>query len=205
MQGGKNAGAYREGYEDYGVLFRRVGGTSHKSCVVLTSRENPKEVAAAARDNPLVRCLPLTGLTLTAAEELFHDRHLIGTAAQQRSLIEFYQGNPLALKIVSTTIQDLFDGDIAQFLASNPGVFGDIRNLLAQQCDRLSELERSVMVWLAIHREPVAVSVLQEEVGERTNLLAALQSLVRRCLIEKTTTQFTLQPVVMEYFTEQLI
>jgi WD40 repeat protein len=213
MQGGENAGAYREGYEDYGVLFRRVGGTSHKSCVVLTSRENPKEVAAAARDNPLVRCLPLTGLTVTAAEELFHDRHLIGTEAQQRSLINFYQGNPLALKIVSTTIQELFDGDIAQFLASNPGVFGDIRDLLAQQCDRLSELERSVMVWLAIHREPVTVSALQvvagdtptEPLRERTNLLDALQSLVRRYLIEKTVNQFTLQPVVMEYFTDQLI
>jgi hypothetical protein len=76
MQGGENAGAYRDGYEGYGELFRRVGGTSHKSCVVLTSRENPKEIAAAARDNPLVRCLPLTGLTVTAAEELFHDRHL---------------------------------------------------------------------------------------------------------------------------------
>jgi WD40 repeat protein len=205
MQGGENAGAYREGYEDYGVLFRRVGGASHKSCVVLTSRENPKEVAAAARDNPLVRCLPLIGLTVTAAEQLFHDRHIIGTEAQQRSLIEFYQGNPLALKIVCTTIQDLFDGDIAQFLASNPGVFGDIRDLLAQQCDRLSELERSVMVWLAIHREPVAVSALQAVVNEPANLLAALQSLVRRCLIEKTVNQFTLQPVVMEYFTEQLI
>lgn len=205
MQGGERAGDYRAGYEVYKDLFKRLGGTSHKSCLVLTSRENPKEIAAAARDNPLVRCLPLTGLTVTAAEELFDDRNLIGTEAQQRSLIEFYQGNPLALKIVSTTIQELFDGDIAQFLASNPGVFGDIRDLLQQQCDRLSELERSVMVWLAIHREPVAVTTLQEEMQEPTNLLTALQSLVRRCLIEKTATQFTLQPVVMEYFTEQLI
>ncbi len=205
MQGGDQAGKYREGYEGYGELFKRVGGSSHKSCLVLTSRENPREIAAATRDNPLVRCLFLTGLTVTAAEELFHDRNLVGTEAQQRSLIEFYQGNPLALKIVSTTIQDLFDGDIAQFLASNPGVFGDIRDLLAQQCDRLSELERSVMFWLAIHREPVAVSALQEDMQEPTNLLTALQSLVRRCLIERTVNQFTLQPVVMEYFTEQLI
>jgi hypothetical protein len=28
-----------------------------------------------------------------------------------------YAGNPLALKIVATTIQGLFDGDVAQFLA----------------------------------------------------------------------------------------
>lgn len=205
MQGGEQAGEYREGYEGYGELFQRVGGTSHKSCLVLTSRENPKEISVTTKDNPLVRCLPLMGLTVTAAEELFHDRHLRGTDDQQRSLIAFYQGNPLALKIVSTTIEDLFDGDIAQFLVSNPGVFGNIRNLLAQQCDRLSNLERSVMFWLAIHREPVAVTVLQDLVGDRSNLLEALQSLVRRSLIERTATQFTLQPVIMEYFTEQLI
>ncbi|NJL41555.1 MAG: hypothetical protein HC899_36350 [Leptolyngbyaceae cyanobacterium SM1_4_3] len=93
---------------------------------------------------------------------MFHERGLTGTDEQQRALIDFYQGNPLALKIVSTTIQDLFDGDIAQFLASNPGVFGDIRDLLEQQGDRLSELERSVMFWLAVHREPVTISALQE-------------------------------------------
>ncbi|MBI4783041.1 MAG: pentapeptide repeat-containing protein [Oscillatoriophycideae cyanobacterium NC_groundwater_1537_Pr4_S-0.65um_50_18] len=213
MQGGERAGEYRDGCESYGELFHRVGGTSHKSCLVLTSRENPKEIAAAAKDNPLVRCLSLMGLTVTAAEELFHDRHLQGTDEQQRSLIAFYQGNPLALKIVSTTIQDLFDSDIAQFLAAKPGVFGDIRDLLKQQCDRLSELERSIMIWLTIYREPVAVSILQEVMGdapmeplrERTGFLEALQSLVRRSLIERTATQFTLQPVIMEYFTEQLI
>ncbi|NJL55751.1 hypothetical protein HC928_11575 [bacterium] len=198
-------GEYRGGYKGYGELFRRVGGTSHKSCLVLTSRENPKEIASAAKGNLLVRCLPLVGLTVVAAEALFRDRGLKGTDAEQRSLINFYQGNPLALKIVSTTIQDLFDGDIAQFLASNPGVFGDIRDLLAQQCDRLSELERSVMFWLAVHREPVTVATLQNLVEDRANLLEALQSLVRRCLVECTATQFTLQPVVMEYFTDQLI
>jgi WD40 repeat protein len=205
MQGGEQAGEYRDGYEGYGELLQRVSGTSHKSCLVLTSRENPKEIAAVEKENPLVRCLPLGGLTVAAAEELFQDRHLKGSNEQQRTLIAFYQGNPLALKIVSTTIQDLFDSDIAQFLTSNPGVFGDIRDLLTQQCDRLSKLERSVMFWLAVHREPVTIAALRDLVSDRANLLEALQSLVRRCLIEKTATQFTLQPVIMEYFTDQLI
>ncbi|NJP09628.1 MAG: hypothetical protein HC866_09195 [Leptolyngbyaceae cyanobacterium RU_5_1] len=208
MQGSDRAGEYRDGYEGYGELFRRIGGTSHKSCLVLTSRENPSEIAAATRDNPLVRCLQLTGLNLTAGEALFHDRNLVGTDTHQRSLIEFYQGNPLALKIVATTIQELFDGNIAQFLDSNLGVFGDIRDLLEQQCDRLSELERSLMVWLAIDREPVALSALRDSLlaeVSQADLLQALQSLVRRSLIEKSAALFTLQPVVMEYFTEQLI
>lgn len=208
LRGKEQTGEYVDGYEGYGEIFRRIGGTSHKSCVVLTSRENPKEIALAIRDNPSVRCLSLTGLTIMALEALFNDRGLRGTEDDQRSLINFYQGNPLALKIVSTTIEEIFDGEIAQFLDSNPGVFGDIRDLLEQQCNRISELERGVMFWLAIHREPVSLSALRESLlteVQGANLLEALQSLVRRSLIERTATLFTLQPVVMEYFTEQLI
>jgi hypothetical protein len=35
------------------------------------------------------------------------------------SLIKLYRGNPLALNIVSTTIQDLFNGNVSEFLKQN--------------------------------------------------------------------------------------
>ncbi|NJL41556.1 MAG: hypothetical protein HC899_36355 [Leptolyngbyaceae cyanobacterium SM1_4_3] len=68
MQGGEQTGEYREGYESYGVLFQRIGYTSHKSCLVLTSRENPKEIAVSIGDSPLIQCLPLIGLTVETAK-----------------------------------------------------------------------------------------------------------------------------------------
>jgi len=40
-----------------------------------------------------------------------------------------YAGNPLALKIVSTTIQDVFDGSISTFLEQKYNSFGDISDL----------------------------------------------------------------------------
>ncbi len=74
------------------------------------------------------------------------------------------------------------------------------------------------MYWLAINREPVAISELREDVISlisSTKLLEALESLLRRSLIEKATLTlieksqtvalFTLQPVVMEYVTDRLI
>src|SRR5919199_1166424 len=208
LQGGNRAGDYRQGYEGYGELFRRIGGTVHQSCLVLTSRENPKDIASAAGETFPVRYMQLIGLKLTAGEELFHSLRVSGSEAQEQELIDFYQGSPLALKIVGTTIQELFDGDIAQFLQSNAVLFSDIRDLLDQQFNRLSDLEREVMYWLAINREAVSLSELREDIvslASQPKLIEAVQSLVRRSLIEKSAALFTLQPVVMEYLIDRLI
>src|SRR5919199_2426706 len=208
LQGGNRAGDYRQGYEGYGELFRRIGGTVHQSCLVLTSRENPKDIASAAGETFPVRYMQLIGLKLTAGEELFHSLRVSGSEAQEQELIDFYQGSPLALKIVATTIQELFDGDIAQFLQSNAVLFSDIRDLLDQQFNRLSDLEREVMYWLAINREAVSLSELREDIvslASQPKLIEAVQSLVRRSLIEKSAALFTLQPVVMEYLIDRLI
>jgi hypothetical protein len=44
------------------------------------------------------------------------------------------------LKLVATTIQDLFADSVDQFLEQGTLVFGDIRRILDQQFNRLSEL-----------------------------------------------------------------
>jgi transcriptional regulator with XRE-family HTH domain len=45
LQGGTYAGRYRKGYEGYGNLLTAVGTAQHQSCLFLTSREKPREVA----------------------------------------------------------------------------------------------------------------------------------------------------------------
>ncbi|MEH2378243.1 MAG: NB-ARC domain-containing protein [Nostoc sp.] len=62
LQQGKGTGCYREGYEPYGELLWRLGETKHQSCVLLTSREKPTEVAATEGDGLPVRTLSLSGL-----------------------------------------------------------------------------------------------------------------------------------------------
>ena len=64
------------------------------------------------------------------------------------------------------------------------------------------------MYWLAINRQPVSLSELQADIITPLSppkLLEALNSLLRRFLIEKSAACFTFQPVVMEYLTQQLI
>lgn len=208
LRSGASVGYYQEGYEGYGQLLRCAADTIHQSCLVLTSREQLRGLAANEGDTSPVRSIRLTGLDETTGQRILNRKYLSGSDDDQRKLIECYRGNPLALKIVATSIQALFEGDITEFLAQGTTVFNGIRDLLDQQCDRLSALEKQIMYWLATHREPVSVSALQAEIVppvSKSKLLEALESLRGRSLIEASLTGFTQQPVVMEYITEQLI
>jgi WD40 repeat protein len=207
LQAGEQAGYYREGYQEYGELLRLVGETAHQSCVVLTSREKPAEIAALEGLDGSTRTLQLSGSVATALA-LISIKGLTGTVEQQRQLCDRYSYNPLALKIVATTIQDLFEGDLGAFLAEDAVIFNSIRRLLEEQFQRLSELEQAIMTWLAINRDWTEISELAEDIlptVPKVRLLEALESLRWRGLIESQQRRYTQQPVVMEFITEQLV
>ncbi len=202
------AGLCRDGYEEYGELFRRVGETTHQSCLLLTTREKPKEVAALEGETLPVRTLRLKGLQEKEAEEILKIKGLDGSESELSKLVKHYGGNALALKVVATTIHDLFGGDVSEFLREEMVVFGDIRDLLEQQFERLTCLEQEIIYWLAINREQTNLSELREDLiatVPRLNLMEGLESLSRRSLIEQNGGCFTLQSVVMEYITCRLI
>ncbi|UBF23746.1 pentapeptide repeat-containing protein [Kovacikia minuta CCNUW1] len=207
MQGETYTGQFQSAYQDYGELLRRVGETAHQSCVLLTSREEPDEVAMLSGQRLPVRSLHLTGLR-TEARELLLSKGLVGSDAECQQLIERYGGNPLAIKIVSTTIQELFGGNISAFLEAGISSFHSIRLLLAQQYDRLTDTEKVVMNWLAINREKVSLLELESDIYPKLpkhQLLETLESLLRRSLIEQSLSGFTQQPVIMEFVTERFV
>lgn len=205
---GVQAGQYRSGYEQYDEFLRRIGSEQHSSCLLLTSREKPKTLVPLEGEILPVRSLSLTGLNTAAVQSLFQADGFICNSDEWQNLTTSYSGNPLALKIVLATVRDVFDGSITQFLEQGTIAFGDITLLLDEQFQRLSEFEKQTMYWLAIAREWISIAQLREDFindSSRTELLEVLLSLRRRSLIEKDAGRFTLQPVVMEYVTEQLI
>lgn len=208
LQKGEKFGCYQPGYEGYGELIKRVGEIAHQSCLIITTREKPEEVAALEGEFLPVRVLHLTGIAPTAGKQLLKAKGLTVTESDTQQLVETYSGNPLALKIAATAIKDLFAGDITQFLVQETTIFRGIRQLLEQQFQRLSPLEQQLMYWLAINRESVTASELQVDIFPPTSeasILKALKLLQRRCLIEKNDTGYTQQSVVMEFMTERLI
>src|SRR5260221_10761974 len=203
-------GYFRAGYEDYAALLRRVAETPHQSCLLVTSREAPAELGQLESRRASVRALRLTGLELDACEQLFEERDVVGTTQDRLRLVQVYAGNPLALKIVAEAISELFGGEISFFLEQETVIFSTIRDLLAEQFTRLSALERALLTWLAVVREPRGVVELHAMLvppvaGEQVS--EALEALQRRSLVERGKQQatFTLQSVVLEYVTEGLV
>src|SRR2546421_1452384 len=76
LQARQRAGQYREGYAAYGRLLQRIGEAQHQSCLLLTSREKPKEVAHLEGKSSPVRSLHLSGLQLEAGQQMLQDKGL---------------------------------------------------------------------------------------------------------------------------------
>ncbi len=210
LEDGDIKGHLRPDFEGYEQLLHLVVERDHQSCLLLTSREKPAELRPLEGRYPLIRSLRLTGLDVTACKHLLVEKEVVGEEREQESLIEVYGGNPLALKMVSETIVDLFGGEIGEFLAGGTVIFGSIADLLDEQFARLSALEQTILYWLAIVREPVTIDELQALLVtplSSVQMLGAIDGLRRRSLIErgKRPGSFTLQSVVLEYVTAVLI
>ncbi|MEM7773385.1 MAG: NB-ARC domain-containing protein, partial [Cyanobacteria bacterium P01_A01_bin.37] len=207
LQGGAHAGHFRPGYECYGDVLQLIGESRHQSHLVLTSREKPAVVGTLEGIDSSVRSLKLLGSS-EAALALLDAKGLIGTVEEKQQLGNDYGNSPLALKIVSTSIRSLFDGKISLFLAENTLVFNGLQRLLDQQFDRLANVEKTVMYWLAINREWTSISELVDDIQPvtgRQQILQALESLSWRNLIETQSGHYTQQPVVMEYVTDRFV
>lgn len=209
LEPGQSAGAYRDTYAAYGQLLQRIGETEHQSFLLVTSREKPQEVARLEGKKRPVRALPLSGLPLQAGQQMLKEHELTGSAEHLHALIQSYAGNPLALQLVSKSIQEIFAGDLAGFLQKETIAFGDIDDLIDQQFRRLSPEEQEIMSWLALEREAVSLENLGKNLVypmPMSTQLAVIGSLLRRSLIEKREAAlFTLQPVIMEYMTTNLV
>ena len=213
MQSDNYVGEYLVGYEGYGDLFTRIGESLHQSCLIITSREKPKEITLLEAISD-VCSWQLTGLNTKAGQSIFTKYgSFSGSDDEWKAVIQTYNGNPLALKFAAVEIQEALNGNISNFVRTflNEGqvIFNNIRKLLESQFQRLSNLEKDIMYWLAINREPCSTLELQADIISslpQPELLEALASLRRRTLIEKNNQdKFSLQNVIMEYMTDKLI
>lgn len=114
------------GYDD---LIKRVGESTHQSCLVLTSREKPVEVALLESKVSPVRLLALGGLQ-SGVQDIFQDKGLSPSESDLFRLTEWYQGNPLILNILAARIKEIYQGDFSQFFRQEKPAFGGINKVL---------------------------------------------------------------------------
>ncbi len=210
QRAGNLSGIYREGFEDYQRLFKDVAQTRHKSCLIVTSRELPMDLEFIEGRELPVRVIKLAGLSSTASQALLTDKGLYGPADAWDVFVHYYTGNPLALKIASATVRDLFGGDLAAFLREAPVTLHTLNHLLGNQFEHLSVLEKDILFWLAIERDPVSLAALRGDFLldiPNHEILSGLLSLLQRSLIERNDqgAEFSLLPVLSEYATDRLV
>lgn len=193
---GELVGNYRPEYHNYGQLIQEIGRFSHQSCVLLLSWEQPLEIAALETENRCCKTLSVLGLGQLATQ-IFRERQL-KDEKQWSDLIQLYSGNPLWLNIIASSILDLFNGSVEQFL-SYPSLFlGDLQPLLTQHYERLCASEKILLQWVANQEQPVNISEKPPELLSDEEFLKVIQSLKRRNLLEKSS-GLTLQPVIKQY------
>ncbi|MEG5025197.1 NB-ARC domain-containing protein [Microcoleus sp. AT8-B5] len=203
LSSGQLAGNYKPGYENYGTLFKLIGEIPHNSCLILNSWEPPSDIITFTDDNSAVCLLQLTGLG-EAATEILRQKGLLDEEYWPE-LINLYQSNPLWLKLVAQTINNLFGGRVSQYLSCQPVFLSDeLTPILQQHYQRLSEIEKQAISQLSNEIEPVSFTLWMAKCqGSQRELCKAIQSLARRGMIEKlsgeTETIFTIPPVLKQY------
>ncbi len=89
LSSNSQVGQYRPGYEGYGQLLKLIGEVPHNSCVLLTSREKPREILPLEGERTKVKYLQLGGLNPNDGRELFQQKgHFTGTEQEWEVLIK---------------------------------------------------------------------------------------------------------------------
>jgi WD40 repeat protein len=208
LQSGDRTGQYRQEYQGFRQLFRSIITTQHQSCLLLTSREIPQDISLELGGNSPVQLLRLKGLELEDGKNIIKNKLLIGAEKEFRQLVKRYEGHPSMLKLIIPIIHDIYSSKISIFLESKTTDLDDINNILNWHFQRLSNIEKQVIYWLAINRECVTLEELQQDIKQSTigkSPISSLKFLVDRSLINQTALGFKLQPVIREYITERLV
>lgn len=111
LSGGDRTGYYQEGYEGYSQLIKLLGEANHHSCLLLTSRKQPKEISVL--EGQKVRSLQLNSLNYSEIQKIFSE--MTTELEEWKVIIGHYASNLLALKIVTTLIRDLLDSNLSKF------------------------------------------------------------------------------------------
>jgi transcriptional regulator with XRE-family HTH domain len=187
----------------YAEFLQQLGQVKHRSCVILTSRIEPKIVLDFVGKIAKVRSWTVQGLEYEALQRLLRRQgEFCGSASDWQQLIELYDANPLMLGYVGKKILRFFEGNIATFLHHDVRIFDEFGELLAQQLKALPKSGQVVIKLLASQDKPLSLSGLRSSISpsiSEKDLLETLAVLKARSIIPKPTNQYVLSPLLKDY------
>jgi AAA+ ATPase superfamily predicted ATPase len=176
------SGKYQPGYEEYGNLFKLLSTTKHRSCLIINSSEEIRELSKSQNDHSHVFTLELLGLDNDGVNIL--KKFGLKNEENYRKLLNIYQGTPQYLQIIGYLIQELFAGDTNKFLQlDQPFLDIELTAFLEQSLDILPASEVELLHFLASQKGSVLLSELENSYQVYEPIVSSIQSLKRRFLL----------------------
>ncbi|VXD20170.1 NB-ARC domain-containing protein [Planktothrix paucivesiculata] len=194
------AGIYKPEYQDYQKIFTMITQTEHQSKVILVSQEKCTEMHCLDKQLYPIKYLELSGLD----DIKILDNTGLNNQDSWLKLIRLYEGNPTYLKNIVSLIQDVYDGEVADFLEENSLIitqtmeshFNDLFN-------RLSSIEQQIILELSKSDQLISREDLKQKLPlSSVDFVKGLQSLQQRYLVTKIKEEkvmFKLSPFFREY------
>lgn len=194
----------------YAQLLQRISHERHQSCLLLISREPPKELPHFISDS--TNLMYLAGVSLAAAKEIVLQQvTLEAEPSQWQRLWDYTQGHPFVLKVMGGVIHQFMQGNLSAYLQrleQSGFVFTDLSDLMDSYLAPLSIWEQEVLFWLAIATQPLSLSDLQtllhspQSQGQVINTLASLQ---QRSLLNHHSQTFRIAPILQQHLRRRLL
>jgi GTPase SAR1 family protein len=182
--------------QSYLQFFAALNLVEHQSsCLLITRFKPPQSIE-------IERALELQGLDRQSCQELLENSDLIGTANDWEKLIVKYRGNPQQLKLVANTIRDIFDRQIAKFLAADLPIVARVELLISEQLNNLASAELLTLAYLSLQPEPVTLDRLVADIHlllVESYSVRVVDRLVSKYLIEVIDDRFYLPDSIQAY------
>ena len=196
------AGCYQEGFENYRELIRQITKINHKSCIIVTTSEEPREVREVNNSSSICS-IKLKGLDLNNSQKILNG---IYNNSNNNKIIEFYQGNPYALNLYGKMYKKIFGNSNRNEENIELNEYKLI-NWISFQYDNLSSKEKQIISYLTLCDRVVQKNHLSQDAeyflkDSRESLYEGIDSLITRdliCLLENDKIYYKLNNYIFDY------
>jgi AAA+ ATPase superfamily predicted ATPase len=203
-----------EDYTSYKEFIERFAKESHKSSLLLLSREKSKDIAIlneVLKGKP-VRLQRLGALSNEEAKEILIAKGLSGTDKELEEFSRRYS-NPWILREIADNVRAVFHDSISPFMDISIFVNDEITNFLDIQFQKLTKAEINIIYWVALRRNSALWNQLVEDshqVLSYNQLFQVLNDLIeKRSLLAKNIEYipilYILDPVILKYTTNRFV
>lgn len=151
MEIGEESGKILPEYQGYVVFYNRFLETETQSRLIMSGREMLELGSRFIESYATIKKL---GMDAGQARKVLRDLNLNGSEHEWTEFVEYYSGNPLELKIAAREICDSYSRNISDFLRDS-SIPHELHELLGEQFERFNKLEKVILLWCAVEREPV--------------------------------------------------